>query len=129
VDIRSWLEGLDLGRYVKAFADNNVDAATLPKLTSQDLKEIGVQSVDHRRKLLDAIAVLAVGAQEAAPLSDVQFESAPSGELRQVTVLFADLAGYTKLSGELGAEDTHALLNRYFETVDGIVGSYGGTID
>jgi class 3 adenylate cyclase len=48
---------------------------------------------------------------------------------RQVTVFFADLAGFTKLSGELGAEATHALLNRYFEIVDGIVEGYGGSID
>ncbi len=125
MDIRAWLEGLNLGQYVQAFADNDVDAATLPKLTSEDLKEIGVQSVGHRRKLLDAITVLAVGAQEAALLSNVQAEPTPAGELRQITVLFADLAGYTKLSGELGPEDTHALLNRYFDAVDGIVGSYG----
>ena len=31
------------------------------------------------------------------------------GERRQVTVLFAELVGYTKLSSELGAEETHAL--------------------
>jgi class 3 adenylate cyclase/tetratricopeptide (TPR) repeat protein len=44
-------------------------------------------------------------------------------------VLFADIAGYTKLSSELGAEETHALLNRYFGAVDGIVESYGGAVD
>jgi class 3 adenylate cyclase/tetratricopeptide (TPR) repeat protein len=46
-----------------------------------------------------------------------------------VTVLFADLSGFTKLSRDIGAEETHALLNRYFEAVDGIVDSYGGSID
>ncbi|MEE9590530.1 MAG: adenylate/guanylate cyclase domain-containing protein, partial [Hyphomicrobiaceae bacterium] len=40
-----------------------------------------------------------------------------------------DIAGYTRLSSELGAEETHALLNRYFEVVDSIVESYGGTVD
>ena len=44
-------------------------------------------------------------------------------------MLFADLAGFTKISDELGAEATHALLNRYFETVDAIVEGYGGSID
>ncbi len=37
--------------------------------------------------------------------------------------------GYTKLSSELGAEETHALLNRYFEAVDSIVEGYGGSVD
>ena len=40
MDIRTWLEGLDLGEYGQSFADNDVDAVTLPKLTSEDLKEI-----------------------------------------------------------------------------------------
>lgn len=52
-----------------------------------------------------------------------------AGERRQVTVLFADLTGFTKLSQDLGAEETHTLLNQYFETVDAVVENYGGTID
>ncbi len=52
-----------------------------------------------------------------------------TNQRRQVTVLFTDLTGFTRPSNELGAEDTHALLNRHFETVDGIIEGYGGTID
>jgi class 3 adenylate cyclase len=51
------------------------------------------------------------------------------GEHRQVTVLFADIAGFTKLTHEMGSENIHALLNRFFETVDTIVASHGGTVD
>ncbi|HEX4884458.1 MAG TPA: adenylate/guanylate cyclase domain-containing protein [Casimicrobiaceae bacterium] len=51
------------------------------------------------------------------------------GERREVVVLFADLAGYTSLSSRLDPEDVHRLLGRYFAVVDGIVASYGGTID
>ncbi|MGQ0662214.1 MAG: adenylate/guanylate cyclase domain-containing protein [Pseudomonadota bacterium] len=54
---------------------------------------------------------------------------AAEGERRQVTILFADLSGFTKLSSQQGAEETHRLLSRFFETVDGIVVAYGGTID
>ena len=53
----------------------------------------------------------------------------PKGERLQVTVLFADLSNFTALSERLDMEETHALLNRYFETVDSLVGSYGGSID
>ncbi len=53
----------------------------------------------------------------------------PAGERRQVTVLFADLSGYTKLSSELDPEDMHRLLSRYFELVDGLIAQCGGTID
>jgi class 3 adenylate cyclase/tetratricopeptide (TPR) repeat protein len=56
-------------------------------------------------------------------------KSALEGEHRQVTVLFADLSGFTRLSAELGAEATHTLLNHYFEVVDRIVEDYGGSVD
>lgn len=56
-------------------------------------------------------------------------ESPPAGDRRQVTVMFTDLTGYTKLSGQLDPEETHLLLNRFFETVDEIVKEYGGTVD
>jgi class 3 adenylate cyclase/tetratricopeptide (TPR) repeat protein len=51
------------------------------------------------------------------------------GERRQVTVLFGDLSGFTALSQGLDPEATHELLNRYFEAVDGVIRTYGGTID
>ena len=53
----------------------------------------------------------------------------PLGERRQVTVLFADLSGYTRLSQDRDAEETHALLGQYFEVADGIIERYGGHVD
>lgn len=50
-------------------------------------------------------------------------------ERREVTVLFADLSGFTHMSSQLDPEETHALLNRYFGVLDSIVGSHGGRID
>ena len=52
-----------------------------------------------------------------------------AGERRQVTVLFCDLVGYTRLSQQLDAEEVHALLERFFARVDGIVESFGGSVD
>jgi class 3 adenylate cyclase/tetratricopeptide (TPR) repeat protein len=127
LDIGAWLAGLGLERYVEAFRAHDVDGETLAKLTGEDLKEIGVASVGHRRKLLEAIAGLGQVVPSSAA-ADVP-AGEPSGERRQVTVLFADLSNFTELSNELGAEATHDLLNRYFEAVDGIVEGYGGAID
>src|SRR4051812_12185098 len=53
----------------------------------------------------------------------------PSGERRQVAVLFADLSGFTALSNALDAEDVHRILSRYFELVDGLIERCGGSID
>src|SRR6516225_2217629 len=58
MDVAVWLRGLGLERYATAFSDNDVDAAVMPRLTADDLIALGVTSVGHRRKLLDAIAAL-----------------------------------------------------------------------
>ena len=58
MDIGAWLRELGLGQYEAAFRDNAVDGAILPKLTADDLKEVGVIAIGHRRRLVDAIAAL-----------------------------------------------------------------------
>lgn len=135
VDIRRWLDDLGLGEYTKAFAENYVDSDVLPRLTNDDLKDIGVSAVGHRRKLLDAIAVL-VG-QDSRPTGEAgenlgaPDEAIPGVEAlrRQVTILFADIAGFTRLSSGLDAEEIHALVNGFFRTTDAVVQEYGGNID
>ena len=52
MDLGAWLRGLGLERYEQAFRDNDIDARVLPGLTADDLKEIGVASVGHRRLML-----------------------------------------------------------------------------
>ncbi len=56
MDIAAWLQGLGLERYLEAFRANDVDADVLRGLTADDLKELGVVSLGHRKKLLEAIA-------------------------------------------------------------------------
>ncbi len=58
VDIGAWLEGLGLAEYAQVFADNHIDADLVRTLSAEDLKELGVASLGHRKKLLDAIARL-----------------------------------------------------------------------
>jgi hypothetical protein len=59
VDIAAWLRELGLERYEDAFQENEIDAEILPKLTADDLRDIGVTTVGHWRKLLESIAALA----------------------------------------------------------------------
>jgi SAM domain (Sterile alpha motif) len=66
MDIAAWLRGLGLERYEPAFRDNSIDPGILPKLTAEDLKDLGVAGVGDHRLLLEAIALLREG---AAPLS------------------------------------------------------------
>ncbi len=58
MDIAAWLHSLGMQQYEEAFRDNAIDAAVLPELTDDDLKDLGVNLVGHRRKLLAAIAAL-----------------------------------------------------------------------
>src|SRR3954466_4426661 len=98
MDIAAWLQDLGLQRYVQAFRDNDIDAEVLPKLTAEDLISIGVTSVGHRRKLLDAIAGLGTGVPSGvaapAPGASAQIDA----ERRQLTVMFCDVVGSTALS-------------------------------
>ena len=53
----------------------------------------------------------------------------PPAERRLVTVLFADLVGFTAASADRDAEDTRDLLSRYFETSRRLIELYGGTVE
>ncbi|MBP8007098.1 MAG: hypothetical protein KA019_01325, partial [Burkholderiales bacterium] len=70
------------------------------------------------------------GARVADAAPPAPSAGAPAGgERRSVAVLFADLAGFTKITSEADAEEVHRLLGRYFEVVDGIVARSGGSVD
>ena len=58
MDVKAWLSRLGLAQYERAFRDNDVDAEVLPELTAEDLIELGVTSVGHRRKMLAEFALL-----------------------------------------------------------------------
>ena len=58
MDVVVWLRSLGLEKYEAAFRENEIDETVLPGLTAEDLKELGVAALGHRRKLLDAIAAL-----------------------------------------------------------------------
>ncbi len=55
--------------------------------------------------------------------------SPPISERRLVSVLFADLVGFTGLSQSRDPEDVRALLSVYFETCSSLIERYGGTVE
>ncbi|MFO1088062.1 MAG: adenylate/guanylate cyclase domain-containing protein [Hyphomicrobiales bacterium] len=132
--VKHWLDGIGLGDHLQIFVDNEIDLDAARDLTEEDLRELGF-AMGLRKKLLRAIAKLnnshvdnsAVALPEVSATSEPK--GVPAGERRQVTVLFADITGFTRLSSEIDAEVIHALLTHYFEAVDGIVESFGGRVD
>jgi class 3 adenylate cyclase len=114
MDIVVWLRSLGLEEY----------GAVLSNLTQEDLKEIGVSAVGHRRILLDAIAALRNDGSGRAPSVDASStSSAPSArpeeraERRQVTVMFSDLVGSTALSARMDPEDLREVISAYQKCV------------
>ena len=114
MDIAAWLRGLGLEQYEPAFRANEIDEKVLSHLTSEDLREIGVMPIGHRRRLLDAIAVLGTSAPTTAVTGAVSGASAPTdAERRQLTVMFCDLVGSTPLSARFDPEDLRAIVGAY----------------
>jgi class 3 adenylate cyclase/predicted ATPase len=134
MDIVVWLRSLGLGRYEAAFRENEIDETVLPGLTAEDLKELGVTALGHRRKLLDAIATLRSDANGKTPSVGASTASTPSphpedrAERRQVTVMFSDLVGSTALSARMDPEDLREVISAYQECVAETVGRLGGFI-
>jgi hypothetical protein len=98
MDVAGWLRGLGLGQYETSFRDHKINADLLPRLTNDDLKDIGVSALGDRLQLLDAIAALA---GPKPPVDVPAFRSEPS----PITVMFCDLVGSTSLASKLDAED------------------------
>jgi class 3 adenylate cyclase len=126
MEIGTWLRSLDLERYEPAFRENEIDWEALPKLTAEDLKDLGVVLGGHRRRLLDAIAALDTA--EAPPPATAASAAVGEAELRQLTVMFCDLVGSTPLSTRFDPEDLREIVGAYHRCVTDTVGRFGGFV-
>jgi class 3 adenylate cyclase len=142
--IEEWLGDLGLDEYASRFIENDIDLSIVRDLTDEDLKELGVASLGHRRKLLRAISEL--DASPADTVSAVRPQISPpeprtaatepeslrardaTGERRYLTVLFCDLVDSTGIASRLDAEEWHDLVGAYFEVASAVVTELGGTV-
>jgi len=126
MDVAEWLRGLGLEQYMPAFRDNDIDGEVLRRLTADDLRELGVASIGHRRRLLDAIAGLS-GGQPSVEISPTPVAVVSSeAERRQLTVLFCDLVGSTALSARFDPEDLREITGTYHRCVADTVARFDG---
>jgi class 3 adenylate cyclase len=133
MDVAEWLRELGLEEYALAFRDNNIDGEVLRRLTAEDLRDLGVASIGHRRRLLDAIAALASPLPAPPPRSPGQAlvgEGRVGGEAerRQLTVMFCDLVGSTALSRRLDPEDLREVIGAYHGCVADTVAHFAGFV-
>src|SRR3984957_10144281 len=136
MDVGVWLRNLGLGQYEAAFRGNEIDGAVLPKLTLDDLKDLGVAVVGHRRKIMSAIEELNIASVARAAAIQPRQTQAPSSvvagsdgaERRPITVMFCDLVGSTSLAARLDAEDWRDLVGAYLDEASAAVTSLGGHV-
>ena len=128
MDVSAWLRSLGLEQYAPVFEQNHISPELLPRLTADDLKELGIASVGHRRQMLEAIAELraepVAGADVLAPEPAVR----SAAERRQLTVMFCDLAGSTALSARLDPEELRDVITAYHRSVAAVVRRFDGLV-
>jgi class 3 adenylate cyclase len=142
LNIDSWLGEIGFTQYAKIFRANDIDIELLGRLTNDDLKDMGVASLGHRKKLLEAIADLGgapAAARGAPPVMPAPIPvtvapppiSAPieaAGERRYLTVMFCDLVGSTSISAQLDAEEWRDLVGAYIDAASAAVVEMGGHV-
>src|SRR5690242_5017560 len=108
MELAAWLRALNLGQYQTVFEQNSVTADLLANLTSEDLKDLGISAVGHRRRLLDAIAALrsdtkvpAIANKDVQSSVDHYQQASSTAERRHISVMFCDLVDFTRLSARL----------------------------
>jgi class 3 adenylate cyclase/tetratricopeptide (TPR) repeat protein len=132
LEVTGWLRSLGLQQYADAFRDNAVDAEVLLELTADDLRDLGVTLIGHRRKLLAAITALRAEKGSPAPAPEASAGSAArlgvDAERRQLTVLFCDLVGSTALSARSDPEDLREVIGAYHGCVADTVARFEGFV-
>ena len=146
-DMTRWLATLGLEQYAESFEDNAIEIDLLPELTDDDLKDLGVAALGHRKRILKAIADLSAESGEPpdTPVkpaaTSVTKQPAPEpaqpavsqAERRQLTVMFCDLVGSVSLAEQMDVEDYRDLLAGFrnavvsqIEAVHGFVAKHLG---
>ena len=131
MNVTDWLRNLGLERYAAAFRENDVDAKLLPNLPADDLKDLGITSVGHRRQLLEAIATLRPNDAPTLPSAAPTAKAGPpetTAQRRPLSVMFCDLIGSTALSARLNPEDLRQVVRTYQACVATTIHQFDGFI-
>jgi class 3 adenylate cyclase/tetratricopeptide (TPR) repeat protein/ABC-type transport system involved in cytochrome c biogenesis ATPase subunit len=137
-DIQSWLTSLGLEKYIPAFAEAEIDFATLPDLEEDDLKELGLP-LGPRRKVWAAIKRLTAEPTATPSPQSPQTSTSPNftkpeskqatdAERRHLTVMFVDLVGSTEMATRMDAEDMRDVITGYQNMVAGVISRYEGFV-
>ncbi|HEY6918582.1 MAG TPA: AAA family ATPase [Tabrizicola sp.] len=121
MDLRAWLSGLGLDAYAEIFRLNSIDIDSIHTLTPQDLRDLGMVSVGHRRLFLDAAKALRLA---PSPRKERSF----LWQRRHMTILFFDLVDFTERSHQTDPELLQDSLAAFYDVAESKVGTYGGRV-
>lgn len=116
--VSQWLKQLRLEQYVETFEENSIEWSQVPTLTNDDLKELGVYALGHRKRILVSVDLLAeqnptVHQDKAFTMGTHSGGVRGEAERRQLTVMFCDLVGSTELSQRLDPEALREVIRAY----------------
>ena len=131
-ELREWLQARGLGRYADALLAQDIELDILPQLTDADLTAAGLP-VGARKRLLQAIEGLrnvSDAAMQSVEPPRIAPTAAPAAEAerRQLTVLFCDVVGSTRLAEALDPEDLRNLLLSFQKVCAEVVQRHEGQI-
>jgi class 3 adenylate cyclase len=126
--VADWLKELGMSEYIDRFVENHIDESIIRELTDQDLKDLGVVSLGHRRKMLRAIRDLSSASAAVTAPAATEPTRRDDAERRQLTVMFTDLVASTALSSKLDPEDLRSVIGAYHKCVAETVARFGGQV-
>ncbi|MEM8790412.1 MAG: AAA family ATPase [Pseudomonadota bacterium] len=121
-DLGKWLEANGLSEIGDVLVAEDIEFDLLTDLTNDDMREMGL-TIGQRKRLQKAIR--SIGSrqslvQDRAPVA--------LAEKRQVTILFCDLVGSTKISQSLDPEQMFELLGVYQRNAAEVIARYDGHV-
>jgi class 3 adenylate cyclase/predicted ATPase len=126
--IAEWLQDLGFRQYAESFRRNAITWELLSELSDQDLRELGVSALGHRKQLLKAIASLCRENGTQGTISSTAVLQRAQAERRQITVLFCDLVDSVPLSLRFDPEDLSEILSAFQSCCDGVIRRFGGYV-
>jgi class 3 adenylate cyclase len=94
----------------------------------QDIERATTALTAQRLVLGEAVVETTLAALQAH-LASLERPLALKGERKQVTVMFADISGFTAMSEKLDPEEVRSMINGCFERLGAVIDQYGGHID
>ena len=122
--LEHWLAEHQLAHLLPVFQQHEIDLDILFELGQTDLGEMGL-SLGDRKRVLKAIAS---GASQAEQIGKEPSLKPSSAERRQITVLFCDLVGSSRLTASLDPEESRSVIRGYRAVVAAEIEKYGGHV-